>query len=288
MYLERNFHLPPMEGILQAINSQYGGGYALGLTDVKDVSYLSNNDVELTLYETPSRGDSDIRPAIEDRTFTVKRFSLNDQFPDPIDVRLGPLELPVTTNELIEVLSITTGIHFTAQDIVGTRWVTTPVDSTFVMHASPHSLRWFGSIALKSVVSKYVLADMVDHASFPDMLVLSDQPYGIGMFQLMAVDFTDERDVLRALTKGETNVHNRELLRVINRYADWDWVIEDDHVSWNLACDVHDGALTYRVLYNGRTEAEWTPRTDINFVLILELSDVYNANVGGYLTLHYN
>lgn len=288
MYLERNFHLPPMEGILRAINSQYGGGYLTGRTHVKGITYTPSGDVELTLFETPTRGDTDLRPDMGEKTFTVQRFSLNDQFPDPIEVRLGGLEYPITTNELVEVLSITTGVYFTSRDVVGRRWATPPANDEFVINAHPESIRWLGSITVKSVVSKHVLADMVDDTWFPDLLALSDLPIGIGMLQLMDVDFTDERDTLRALERDRTNVPNRELLRVINRYAEWPWVIEDDLVSWNLAQLDSDGSLTYRVLYNGRTESEWTPRTDVNSVAVLELSSEYSANVGGYLTLHYN
>ena len=292
MHLKRHFHLPPLEGVLRAVNFQYGGDYDPTRTDVVQVVYRADTRLDLTFHEHRSQGPQQLRPGGEDRTFTVDRFSLNTEYPEDVEVRLDHLTFPITTNDLAEVLTVVTGVSFAPDDFAPAQWAIPTASGRYPLTANPESFRWLGGMTVSVVPLKRPVDDVLTHTDLTHTLASVSDGLSPGMFQLMGLDFTDDRDVLKALRVDRSAVPNRDLLEVINSRSVYSWGVDFTYSSWNLAHELIDpngpSQVTYNVLYNGRAVSEWTPRLDCRYVTALGLSPDYCANVSGYILLHYN
>lgn len=282
--------LPPWEALIRLVNQTHQLRLHPATTRLHALTDLGAGLTEVTLTTQRNRYPHSLLPPFSEQSFRYRRADLTQFFQVAERAKLSGLRLPCTTREVVAQLSALTGVVFDRNDFINEDLETYVQAHQYVLRASPHSLRWVGALPLHLFLEGWDLSQ----PSSETTLALGRYPTppvpgkAQGPLLLSCFDFTAHRALLSAMSPGPSPLANARLLALLNAQAHPPWQLSPSGAPNNLTTHLDNGEPQYTVLYNGPCIERYTHREDLQFVLVLELSDAYCTNASGHLTLHYN
>ena len=295
MKLEDYLHLPPFEGLVGAINTQYVFNLNANWTTitrlVPDIDDPHRLFVTLQVHRSSSESNQDPVPPPLDFHYT--RFDLATYVTPTQPFVVRDRTLPLSTADLVELLSEETGYRFTYDDFLPMQWDTPTADGVYTVKAHPLSLRWVGEFQFVLDDVKASVSSKVQKTKLANAMQWAQDRRSPGPYQVMDIDFTNDRDELIWLTRGDQRLPTDKLIEILRRNSRQSWQMSLAPSVFNLTWDVVTGDTgvaypVYNVLYNGPVRSQWTPVTDKRYVLVLGLSQELCLNLTGMVLLHYD
>jgi hypothetical protein len=282
---------PPWEALVEMINQKHFVQLNPKVTQLAGLVALGDTLTEVTVKATRSAHPGNLLPAFTQGTYRYHRLNLGQYFQSlGIPLVVTGLRLPVSSWELVQWLQDITGVVFDLSDVLVERVTTVQQAQAVRLQAHPRSLRWVGELVLQVELPVMDLNTALTVTAVADALPYPQPESGTraGQHLLMAFDFSAFRARLRALTVGGQQVPMRELLAILRLRSTLPWQATVSTGTLNLTDNLKLNEPQYRVLYNGPVHPRWTPRQDIQSVLVLNLNPSYCTDTSGFVTLHYN
>lgn len=239
----------------------------------------------------PNQVDSDTNtaPPIERTEYFYERLDLANFFTGSPIKQLSGFTLPTDTFKILDAIGELNDIVFTLNDFLHVQY--DAYGQTFTLEANPKSMRFVGSVQFQLVnTTKRMLSSLGSKREFPTANL---GPLGTsgtkiaGQYVTSGFDFTEEREFIKSLDKNSIWPSGRKLAAILQNVTERPWVCSTEEAEWNIAYDDKNGEGRIEVMYNGIVLPRFSPRKDIQRVLVLRLSEL-STNVDGYLLLHYN
>lgn len=291
MYTTADYlRLPPWEALIRMINHRYYLDLHPNTTTLVDFQPRDGSEVSVTLRAQRSGVHGNLLPAFSEETFVYRRLDLATFFQQNGPVVVDGLHLPTTTEAVLAVLAARHEVVFDRNDVVYETIDSLEQASPYRLRAQPHSLRWYGEVAVTLFPTPTLLGDQLTVTSLPQAL---PYPHGHvtgsqGALLLMPYNYSAARAQLLPLAPGNPYLSGPALASILNRHSPVTWRCVPHYDHYNLTTTVIDMEPRYTVLYNGPAVRAWTPRTDCQRVLVLALSSEYTFGVGGFLLVHYD
>lgn len=279
----------PLDAVVARVNDEYNVEIQSSSVRVSALESQGGTRTRIVLTPNQSTSEFNTSPPIERTEFFYDRLDLASFFKATGVKDLGGLKLPATTFDVLNAIGELNDIKFTLNDFVHKQF--DQYGQEYVLEANPKSLRFVGSIRFKLVnTTKQLLQNLGNVVELPfanTWPIGTDGTKLIGQYQTSGYDFTEEREFLKALSKDSVWPSGRKVAQILERITGRAWVCSTTAADWNVAFEAINGEARLKVFYNGRVLPRYTPRTDFQNVLILQLGSLSN-NVNGYLLIHYN
>lgn len=281
--------LEPWEALIEIVNNRYLLELDSARTKLLEFTPGVGTQTSIKLSTQRSGAVGNLLPSFSERTFSYDRLDLTTYF-GSAPVVIAGVKPPVSTYALTQVLSAQTGIKFSPNDFINEIIETDAQLANYELEAHPRSLRWVGSVRFTGQNPKIPLGGL-GVVSAPNALTYtqSDATKIEGAHYLMPYDFSEFRAELLPVRLGSSTLQPSrltEILRQVTKQGEV-WVCQDTLAPWNISVLTVQNVSMYKVLYNGPVTNRWTPRTDMRYVLVLQLDASRCANIGGHLLLHF-
>lgn len=290
MLLTRDYlQATPWDALIARINDLYRTELEPFTTRLGSFESEGGTRTRITIVPKQVDSSTNTAPPIVHTEYTYDRLDLSTFFVGPALKQLSGLTLPTDTFKVLDAISELNDIVFTLNDFTHVQYDT--YNEVLTLEANPKSLRFVGQVQFELVnTTKKLLANLGDKLEFP---LANTWPLGTdgeliaGQYMVTGFDFTDEREFIKRLDKTAIWPSGRKLAAILEDVTGRPWVCSTEPSEWNIAYDVYQSEARFNVLYNGIVLPRYTPRTDIQRVLVLQLGDL-STNVNGYLLIHYN
>ena len=253
------------------------------------------SDIDVTEIEAASYGGYNTKARIInlpngrypiDNIIRYNRTDLEKLFRS-VDIRMKP-GYQKLISEYLPVFNEMYGYSLTEEDIVDTlipEGMAPPFVIDFVIREDNPA--FIGHVEVLITFEDMVIPNILtqDNALDDEITAALDKevqkdPKTPGRYFYCNVDWSNIGSYLNGLVEGSKITVDFPI--ILNKLVDHVWVHNNTVDEFNL----YDA----KVLYNGPTAnaAQYTDKTGFENVLVIELSDVYCSNVGGYLLFHYN
>lgn len=279
----------PWEAVIGRINDSYNIELEPFTTKLGSIESLGGTRTKVVIVPNQSTNTLNTAPPIERTEYIYDRLDLTSFFRTPTPKDLGGFTLPTSTFKILDAISELNNIKFSLNDFVHVQFDS--YGEVYTLTANPKSLRFVGSINFRLInTTRRLLSTLGNKLEFPtanDFALGADGTKITGQYTVSAFDFTEDRDFLKVISKDSVWPSGKKLAALMENLTGTPWVCDTEEAEWNIAYDVKNGEARFNVVYNGMVLPRYTPRTDIQRVLVLQLSEL-STNVDGYLLIHYN
>lgn len=279
----------PWNALLARINDEYQTELEPYSTKLVSIESLGGTRTRVVIGPNQIEGGVNTAPPITRTEYLYDRLDLSTFFRTSPAKDLGGFTLPTDTFKILAAISELNEIVFTLNDFMHVQY--DRYGEYYSLKANPKSLRFVGTITFRLInTSKRLLQSLGTKLEFPKANTWALGTDGTKMtaqYLTASFDFTQEREFLTTLDKDSVWPSGRKLAAIVQDVTGAPWVCSKDVVDWNIAFDVQNGSPRFNVLYNGAVLPRYSPRKDIDRVVVLQLSEKA-ANVNGFLLLHYN
>lgn len=292
MYITRDYlKVGSWQAIIDMINDVYNFQLYPGIVKLKAMTPLGRKLTQVEIIPNRSTNPNNLLPVITQTVFKYERLDCTEFFRNTIAVNVSGLKLPISTFDILKQIGDRNEIVFEPDDFIHQTFESYNVagDADLVIQASELSLRFVGQLKVRLInTSKRDISKLNTKPNeFPLVTVKPDTVKMRGDYLLSRYDFTVHRDSLKDVPVGAYNVPT-QFLGPIYKATGLLFFCTDVVSSNNLTFETVDGEKRCKILYNGAPIPLWSNRTDIDRVLVIELSDTLCDNVSGFLRLHYN
>lgn len=292
MYITRDYlNVDPWTAVIEMINNEYGVELNPSSTSLVSLESLGGTKTKLKLRTNWGNSPDDTQPKPElPEFFYYDRLDLGTMFKGgPIYV-MNNVRMPLTTFQVMGMLYRKNDIVFSYTDLMADQF--DKFNTAYKLTAKDESLRFVGSIPFTfENTLRYNITTNVLTTKFPkaNTWQLGNNGTKItGNYLFTAYDFTKYRDDIIPAKANAAFDNNVRLRGMIKHVTGQDWSLDGNLADNNLCHSIYQGELVTRVVYNGVRDPAFTSRTDMSYVMVLELSDTRCVNVSGFLLFHYN
>lgn len=290
MYTTKDYlAVDPWQAVINRINEIYFTELTAYTTELVSLTSVSGTLTKIVVKPNIAQSDRNTMPPVEHTEYLYDRLDLATFFKTPGVANIPSFYLPTTTSKVLKQISELNEIVFTVNDFVEREY--DEYSKVYTLKASPKSLRFVGEVSFQFInTTKQQLSSVGNKLEFP---LANAIPLGtvsgtmVGQYLTCGFDFTEHRDTLITLRANEVWLDPRKLAAIIADVTGDPWVCKSDTSDYNTAYNTVNGEASVNVVYNGIVLPRYSPRTDIQRVCILRLSEL-SSNVSGYLLLHYN
>ena len=279
----------PWDALTARINDAYQTELEPYSTKLIELEALGRTYTRVVIGPNQVDSETNTAPPIERTEYFYERLDLATFFTGPAVKQLSGFTLPTDTFKILDAIGELNGIKFTLNDFLHVQY--NAYGQTFVLEANPKSMRFVGSVQFQLVnTTKKMLSNLGIKREFPTANL---GPLGTSGTKIAAqyttsgFDFTDEREFIKSLDKNSVWPSGRKLAAILQDVTKRPWVCSNEEAEWNIAYEAINGEGRLEVMYNGIVLPRFSPRKDIQRVLVLRTSEL-STNVDGYLLLHYN
>lgn len=281
MYLTRDYlKQSGWVGICNLITNHTNRTVIPSSTELLDLQLINSRDVSITI----KRNGSTIE------TYRYKRLDLSEFFRSTTVLGIPNIQLPLNTYQVMTEIGRINGITFDLEDFEIEALTT--YDRTYTIKAKPTSLRFYGEMQVRLLpnliedISSYTKVLQSDTYALPN--ANTNPKKAIGVYYVTGYDFTEHRELLKVIQMDKPKPPGKKLATILEKVTGFKFTLSTDPKEKNLYMDTVLGIPTYRVAYNGVVLPRYTNRTDIENVLVLNLSPTYCTDIVGHLLIHYN
>lgn len=292
MYITADYlKTDPWTAVIEMINNEYGTELSPYTAHLVSLESLGGTKTKIKIRTNISTSPDNTMPVVELPEFIYyDRLDLGKFFKGGPLYVMDNVRLPLTTYDIMSLLDTKNDITFSCTDLVPAAFDT--FNKAYQLNAAANSLRFVGSINFNFANSlKYDLTAPPLVTAFPKVNTWQLGNKGLkitGNYLFTGYDFTSYRDDIRPVKTNGGFANIQRLRGMIKTVTGQDWVVQDATTVNNLCHSIYEGGPRVRVVYNGVRDPAYTPRTDISYVMVLELSETRCSNVSGFLLLHYN
>lgn len=281
MYLTRDYlKQSGWVGICDLITNHTNRTVISSSTELLDLQLINSSDVSITI----KRNGSTIE------TYRYKRLNLSEFFRSTIVVEILDIQLPLNTYQVMLRIGRVNDITFDLEDFEIDLLDT--YNHIYTIKAKAKSLRFYGELQVRLLpnllkdISSYGITLQSGIYTLPN--ANTDPKKAIGVYYVTGYDFTEHRELLKAIQVDKPKPPGKKLATILEKVTGFKFTLSADPKEKNLYMDTVLGIPTYRVVYNGVVLPRYTNRTDIENVLVLNLSPTYCTDIVGHLLIHYN
>lgn len=281
MYITRDYlKQSGWVGICDLIANHTNRTVVPGSTELLDLQLINSSDVSITI----KRNGSTIE------TYRYKRLDLSEFFRSATVLGIPNIQLPLNTYQVMTEIGRVNNITFDLEDFEIETLTT--YDRTYTIKAKPTSLRFYGEMQVRLLpnliedISGYTKVLQPDTYALPN--VNTNPKKANGIYYVTGYDFTEHRELLKVIQVDKPKPPGKKLAAILEKVTGFKFTLSTDPKEKNLYMDAVLGIPTYRVAYNGVVLPRYTNRTDIENVLVLNLSPTYCTDIVGHLLIHYN
>lgn len=292
MYMTRDYlKTDPWTAVIEMINNEYGVELQPLSTKLVSLESLGGTKTKIKIQTNISKSPENTMPKVDlPEFFYYDRIDLTTLFKGGPQYVMKDVRMPLTTYQVMGMLDKRNDIVFSYTDLVAEQYG--KFNTPYKLEAKADSLRFVGTIDFSfENTLKYNLATGVLTTEFPkanDWQFGNDGTKITGNYLFTAYDFTSYRDDIIP-AKAHQYFENVQRLRgMIKHVTKQDWIVDEATLDNNLCYEIFQGEARVRVVYNGVRDAAYTSRTDMSYVMVLELSNTRCSNVSGFLLFHYN
>lgn len=292
MYMTRDYlKTDPWTAVIEMINNEYGVELFPLSTQLVSLESLGGTKTKIKIKTNISKSPENTMPKVDlPEYFYYDRIDLSTMFKGGPLYIMKDVRMPITTFQVMGMLDKRNDIVFSYTDLVADQF--DRFDTPYVLQAKEESLRFTGKINFSfDNTLRYDLAAGPLTTEFPKANTWqlgNDGTKITGNYLFTGYDFTEFRDELIPATSHNSFPNSSRLRGIIYEITKQSWVAEEESLANNLCHEIFEGAPKVRVAYNGKRDPAYTSRTDIDYVLVIELSNERCTNVSGFLLLHYN
>lgn len=292
MYITTEYlKVDPWTAVIDMINNEYGTELSPYSTHLVSIESLGGTKTKIKIRTNISTSPDNTMPVVELPEYLYyDRIALATLFKGGPNYEMGNIRMPTTSIEVTHLLTSRNDVVFSATDIVAKTYPR--FDTTYTLSAKAESLRFVGDMEFSFVNTlKYNLSEHSMVTEYPKANTWQQGNDGTkitGNYLFTGYDFTEYRDDLRESKIGQMFYNSTRLRIIINRVTGQDWILSAEDVPNNLTNNIFEGELRTRIAYNGVCDPAYTTRTDMSYVMVLELSPTLCSNVSGFLLFHYN
>lgn len=292
MYLTRDYlKVDPWSAIIEMINNEYGTELFPNTTHLKSFESLGGTRTKISIRTNISKSGSNTIPQVElPEYFYYDRLELAVVFKGGPIYLMSNVRLPLTSYDVLSLLENKNDIKLSGTDFVPEMYKT--FNTPYTLTAAEKSLRFVGELDFKfDNTLKYNLTSGQLLTEFPNVNTWQLGNNGskiTGNYLFTGYDFTRYREELRGIKENKPLSNVQALRGLIADVTKQTWVATEATAANNLCHSIYQGVPFVKVVYNGIRDIAYTPRTDIDNVMVLELSNERCSNVSGYLLFHYN
>ena len=279
----------PWDALIARINDLYQTELEPFTTKLIELESQGGTRTRVVIGPNQTASETNTAPLIARTEYFYERLDLASFFKGPSIKQLGGFTLPTDTFKILDAISELNDIKFTLNDFVHVQY--DAYGQIFQLEANPKSMRFVGSVQFQLLnTTKKLLSNLGTIREFP---TANSAPLGTSgsksaaQYMTTSFDFTQEREFLRSLDKNSIWPTGRKLAAILQDVTKRPWVCSIEEAEWNIAYEAKNGEARLEVMYNGIVLPRFSPRTDIQRVLVLRTSEL-STNVDGYLLLHYN
>ncbi|ARV76830.1 virion structural protein [Pseudomonas phage Phabio] len=292
MYMTRDYlKVDPWSAVIEMINNEYGVELNPSSTSLVSLESLGGTKTKLKLRVNWGKSPDDTQPKPElPEYFFYDRIDLATLFKGgPIYV-MDNVRMPMSTFQIMGMLDKKNDVVFSYTDLVPDQF--DRFDEPYKLVAGAQSLRFVGEIPFSfENTLRYDLSSIVLTTELPKANTWqfgNDGTKITGNYLFTAYDFTHYRDELIPAKSNHLFVDTNSLRGMIKHITKQDWILSGNPEDNNLCYSIYEGEKRVRVVYNGVIDPAFTSRTDMSYVMVLELSNTLCTNVSGFLLFHYN
>lgn len=290
MYTTKDYlAVDPWTAVINRINEEYLTDLTPYTAELKVFESLGGTRTRIMVDAHRSIDPNNTQPEVTREEYFYDRLDLATFFKGPAVKQLTGFSLPTDTFKVLDAIAELNSIVFTINDFMHVRY--DEYQHTYTLKANAKSLRFVGEVQFELLnTTQQMLANVGDKVELP---LANARPLGstlgtiVGQYATSGFDFTSEREFIKTLNSDSIWPSGRKLAAIMSNVISYPWVCSSDPADWNIAGEVKQGEGVVSVLYNGIVLPRYSPRTDIQRVCVLRLSDLA-TNVTGYLLLHYN
>ena len=281
MYLTRDYlKQSGWVGICNLITNHASRTVVPGSTELLNFQLNNPKDVSITI----KRNGSTVE------TYNYERLALSEFFRSTAVLGIPNIQLPLNTYQVMTEIGRVNGITFDLEDFEIESL--TAYDHTYTIKAKPTSLRFYGEMQVRLLpnlikdISGYTKVLQPDTYALPN--VNTNPKKANGVYYVTGYDFTEHRELLKVIQVDKPKPPGKKLAAILEKVTGFKFTLSTDPKEKNLYMDTVLGIPTYRVVYNGVVLPRYTNRTDIENVLVLNLSPTHCTDIVGHLLIHYN
>jgi len=292
MYITRDYlNVDPWTAVIEMINNEYGVELNPSSTSLVSLESLGGTKTKLKLRTNWGNSPDDTQPKPElPEFFYYDRLDLGTMFKGGPQYVMNNVRMPLTTFQVMGMLYRKNDIVFSFTDLVADQF--DRFNTPYKLTAKDESLRFVGEIPFSfENTLRYNITTNVLTTKFPkaNTWQLGNNGTKItGNYLFTGYDFTKYRDDIIPAKANAAFDNNVRLRGMIKHVTGQDWTLDGNPADNNLCHSIYQGELVTRVVYNGVRDPAFTSRTDMSYVMVLELSDARCTNVSGFLLFHYN
>jgi hypothetical protein len=279
----------PWDALIARINDLYQTELEPYSTKLVELESLGGTRTRVVIGPNQVDSETNTAPPIERTEYFYDRLDLATFFKGPTLKQLGGFTLPADSFKILDAISELNDINFTLNDFLHVRY--DAFGQTYQLEANPKSMRFVGAVQFQLVnTSKRLLSNLGSAREFPKA---NPAPLGTSgtkraaQYMTSGFDFTGHRDFIKILSKDSVWLDGRKMAAILQDVTKRPWVCSITEAEWNIAYEAKSGEGHLEVMYNGIVLPRFSPRKDMQRVLVLRLSEL-STNVDGYLLLHYN
>lgn len=290
MYTTRDYlKADPWVAVINRINDVYLTEIEPSSTELVSIDSLGGTRTSVTIKTNISESPTNTMPPVERNTYEYDRIDLASFFIGDGVKDLEGFALPTSTFKVLDAVSELNDIVFTLNDFLHYQY--DEYLHVYTLQANPKSLRFVGSLQFQLVnTTKQLIQNLGNKLEFPlanTWPLGTDGTKAAGQYLLSGFDFTDEREFIKNLNAQSVWPSGRKLAAILEAVSGYPWTCTSEKAEWNIAYENRLGNAVFNVVYNGVVLPRYTPRNNIQRVLVLRLGDL-SSNVAGYLLIHYN
>lgn len=291
MYITRDLlKMGSWEAIIDMINANYNFQLSPGVVKLKEMKSLGPKRTQIEIIPNRSTDPANLMPEITRTVFQYDRLNCTEFFRNTIAVEVIDLQLPISTLDILKQIGDRNEIWFDKDDFVHQTFdhFSKPGEADFIIEAGATSLRFVGflKVRLKNT-RKLDLNKFRGTYAYPTIANALVPPKLSADFYVTRYDFTSQRELLKDAPVGMW-YHPDLIAKAIKAVTGYDFVYGTTPAELSTTNRVTNGQALCKVLYNGACVPKWSRRTDIERVLVIELSDTFATGITGWLRLHYN
>lgn len=279
----------PWDALIARINDTYQIELEPYTTQLVELESQGGTRTRVVIAPHQVDSETNTAPDVSRTEYFYDRLDLASFFKGPTIKQLSGMTVPTDTFKILDAISELNDIKFTLNDFIHIQYDS--YGQRYTLQANPKSLRFVGSVQFELVnTTKQLLSNLGAKREFPDA---NSGPLGTSGLKRAAqymtggFDFTEEREFLKSLSKTSVWPSGRKMAAILQDVTKQPWVCSTNQVEWNIGFANINGEARLEVMYNGIVLPRFSPRKDIQRVLVLRLSDL-STNVDGYALLHYN
>lgn len=279
----------PWDALIARINDLYQTELEPYTTKLVELESQGGARTRVVIGPNQTASDTNTAPPIERTEYFYDRLDLGSFFKGPQVKQLGGFTLPTDTFKILDAISELNDIKFTLNDFLHVQY--DAYGQAFRLEANPKSMRFVGAVQFQLInTTKKLLSNLGTKREFPEA---NSAPLGtsgtkrVAQFMTSGFDFTEDRAFLKSLDKNSLWPTGSKLAAILQNVTKRPWVCSIEEAEWNIAYEAKNGEGRLEVLYNGIVLPRFSPRKDMQRVLVLRTSEL-STNVDGCLLLHYN